>query len=301
LDNRAQAIRAVQVEHVSDSSGQGNSHGFDIGINVNGNNQNNDNGSDDGADDNNGDGESGDHDIDEEAAHLYLHLIVPTSRHTKTQIPIEVTRMTTDYDLFLEIIRVYRRHCGSFHALFMVDSLRPIKYELFNRTDVRTFEPSDPAKTMPDLVTPPQEYIFSYIPVSPHPDPPLLHPAQLTTLFYNPNSSRHFDISGTTYDSQVYSRAPKRKGVLRYTPNLGYPTGYGFEFRNRFNVKFIIKCEVFILFLAFLLGGLYWGFATRDEQRTGTASNIGMFVIAVGQVVYVLILGLTEWLEAWRY
>jgi hypothetical protein len=286
----------------SGSSGQGNLHDFDFGFNANGTQQEDDD-SNDGHDDSNSDdeGDDGD-DVDhEEAAHLFLHLIVPSSLGTKKQIPIKVTGMTTDYDLFLEIIRVYRDHCGSFHALFMVDSLRPTKYELFNRTNVRTFDPSDQAETMPNIVHPPPEYTFSYLPVEPYPDPPLLHPAQLTTLFYDPNSSRHFDFNGTTYDAQVYSRAPKRKGILRYTVNQGYPIGYGFEFKERFNTKFVIKCEIFITLLALLLGGLYWGFATKDEQRTGTAANIGMLVIAVGQVVYMLVLGLTEWLEAWRY
>jgi hypothetical protein len=183
----------------------------------------------------------------------------------------------------------------------MVDSLRPTKYELFNRTNVRTFNPSDPAETMPDIANPPQEYTFSYLPVDPAPNPPLLHPAQLTTLFYDPHSSRHFGTEGTMYDVQVYERAPKRKSILRYTPNLGYPVGYGFEFKERFNIKFIIRCEAFIIFLAFVFGGLYLGFAKGDEQRTGTAVNIGVFVFAFGQVLYTLVLGLTEWLEAWRY
>jgi hypothetical protein len=294
-------------QRVSNLTGRDNLHDFNFGFNANDNEQEDDgsNGGSNGDDnDNNDDGEGGDRpldDGDEEAAHLFLHLIVPSTCGTKEQIPIKVTSIETDYDLLLEIIRVYRNHCGFFRALFMVDSLRPTQYELFNKKNVRTWNPRDLAETMPDIVSPPPEYTFSYLPVDPQPDSPLLHPAQLTALFYNPNSSRHIDITGMTSDEQVYARAPKRKGILRYKPNLGYPKGYGFEFVERFNYKFVIKCELLIILLAFLLGGLYWGFVAQDEQRTGTAMNIGMFVIAVGQVVYVLVLGLTEWLEAWRY
>lgn len=279
----------------NDSSNSGSNDSSDGG-----NNGSEDDINDDGDNDNNDDGEGSD-DGDEEAAHVFLHLIVPSIRGTKEQIPIKVTSIETDYDFFLEVRRAYRNHCGFFRALFMVDSLRPTQYELFNKKNVRTWKPINLAETMPDIVSPPPEYTFSYLPADPQPESPLLHPAQLTALFYNPNSSRHVDITGMISDKQVYARAPKRKGILQYKPNSGYPKGYGFEIVERFNFKFVVKCELLITVLAFLLGSLYWGFAAQDQQRIGTAMNIGMFVIAVGQIVYMLVIGITEWLEAWRY
>jgi hypothetical protein len=39
----------------------------------------------------------------------------------------------------------------------MIDSLRPTNPELFNRINVRTFDPSNPAETMPDITSPLQE------------------------------------------------------------------------------------------------------------------------------------------------
>jgi hypothetical protein len=39
----------------------------------------------------------------------------------------------------------------------MIDSLRPTKSKLFNRMNVRTFDPSNPAETMPDITSPLQE------------------------------------------------------------------------------------------------------------------------------------------------
>jgi hypothetical protein len=39
----------------------------------------------------------------------------------------------------------------------MIDSLRPTKSKLFNRMNVRTFDLSNPAETMPDITSPLQE------------------------------------------------------------------------------------------------------------------------------------------------
>ncbi|KAF2027371.1 hypothetical protein EK21DRAFT_91541 [Setomelanomma holmii] len=241
-------------------------------------------------------------DFDIEVADLYIHVILPDGIFGKKQIPIKVTEFTNDYELFKELNRIYRQDRGRWRALFMVSGLRPTAYELFNRNNVRTFfDPSNLAATMPDLLRPPPEYSFTYHPSDPIPNPPLLHEAQLTRLYHSPTSSIHRDENGEeVFDAQCYERSPKRKGRLTYTPNNGFPTGYAYEFIECFDVKFILTCELFIAFLAFLLAGLYWGIA-KEDQKTGTAFNIAMFIFVVGQFCYGVILALGERLDAWRF
>jgi ammonia channel protein AmtB len=81
---------------------------------------------------------------------------------------------------------------------------------------------------------------------------------------------------------------------------MGFPTGYGFEFVESFNIKFVLTCELFIAFVAFVLAGLYLGLA-REEQRSSTAVNIAMFVFLIGQFLYGVVLALGERWEAWRF
>jgi hypothetical protein len=239
---------------------------------------------------------------DREAAELYLHIILTDGVSGKKQIPVKVTEFTNDYELFQELNRRYRQHRGGWRALFMIRSVRPTKYDLFDRTHVRTyFDPTDLASTMPDLTNRPPEYLFSYRPAHVIPQAPLLHEAQLTRLYHSPRSSIHRNASGDeVYDQQCYERSPKRKGRLIYKPNGGIPSGYAFEFVECFDIKFILTCELLIACLAFVLGGLYWGFA-KDDQKTSTASNIAMFVFVFGQFLYGVILALGEKMEAWRF
>lgn len=251
-----------------DSSDRSNNSGSNSNSGGNSGGSNNNGGGDNSGDSNNNNGQGNEVGLgDEEAAHLYLHLIVPSTRGTKKQIPIKVTSIANDYKLFLEIRRVYRDYRGSFSALFMVDEIRPRRYELFSKGNVRTFDPSDPgetpARTMPDIVNRPSKYTFSWLPAESRPDPPLLHSVQLTELFYDPSLSRILNDDGTTtHDEQVYLRAPKRTGILQYKPNEAYPVGYGFEFKECFNIIFIIRCELFITSVAIVLGWVYWSVAT---------------------------------------
>jgi hypothetical protein len=108
------------------------------------------------------------------------------------------------------------------------------------------------------------------------------------------------DEHGTqVYDRQCYDRSPKRNGRLTYTPNHGFPTRYGFEFKECSNVKFGLSCELFIALLGFIFAAVYWGLA-KEDQKTATAFNIAMFVFLVGQFLYGVVLALGEKFEAWR-
>jgi hypothetical protein len=234
-----------------------------------------------------------------EAAELYLHVILSDSLSGKRQFAVTVTEIMTGHELFTTLNHVYRQHRGAWRAMFMVRGLRPTEFEPFNRTNVRTFfDPKALASTMPDLHNPPVEYVFSYHPVPSMHAAPLLHEAQLTKLYHSPSSSVYFDDAGRhIHDQQCYDRSPKRKGAMIYTPNNGFPTGYGFEFKECFDIKFILICESFVVLLAFVLAALYWALA-REEQRTGTAFNIAMFVFVFGQFLYGVILALGERFEA---
>jgi hypothetical protein len=114
------------------SNGQGLPSGF------NGERVRDDDDEDEEEDD--GDGHEVD-DPDVEAAELYLHIIVTDGLSGKKQIPPKVTHLATDYDLSDALNRAYRRHRGSWRALFMVESLRPTKYMLFNQQRAHLLRP----------------------------------------------------------------------------------------------------------------------------------------------------------------
>ena len=84
---------------------------------------------------------------------------------------------------------------------------------------------------------------------------------------------------------------------MAYVPNNGFPGGYGLEFKESFDFKFLLTCELFIVFIAFLLAVLYW-FLMKDPQKTSTAINIATICFVVGQFLYAVILALAERLEA---
>ncbi|KAI4614770.1 uncharacterized protein J4E87_009365 [Alternaria ethzedia] len=237
---------------------------------------------------------------DIEAAELFLHIIIPAGLANKKQVPLQVTQYETDYDLAYLLNRVYRERRPYWRAIFMVNSVRPVKYELYNKTNVRIIDTGNPVDTMPDIFNRPEEYVFSYWPPMPLPEPPLLHSAQLTSLYWDPGSSVHEESLGTVHERQCFARSPKRKGRLRFMPNKGYPTGFGFEIVEKLNLRFILTCESLIAFIALLLTFLYLGLG-KGEQKWGAAPTIGSFIFAVGQFLFAVIIVVIERCELWAY
>ena len=148
---------------------------------------------------------------------------------------------------------------------------------------------------MPDILNGLNEYVFSYRPPDVVPQLPLLHEEQLTCLYFNPESYVKDDI----YDQQCFERAPKRKFRLEYTGE-GYPEGYGFEFVESFDIKFVLTCELLLVAVAFIFAFVYFGVA-HDPQKTSTAAQIAGLVFLIGQFMYGIMFALNERFEAWRF
>jgi hypothetical protein len=162
------------------------------------------------------------------------------------------------------------------------------------------YDPSRLESTMPDLVSPPAEYSFSYRPPHPTPDPPLLDDDQLFHMFNHPRGQIFNCEDGEVYDQECYNRLPKRRGVLKYSPNRGYPIGFGLEFVEGFNWSFFLHCELFIIFADVVVVVLYCGLI-RSTGRTSTAFSIGSWIFTVGQFLYAVVLGLSEKYMTWRF
>jgi hypothetical protein len=62
-----------------------------------------------------------------EAADLYIHIILLDKGFIKKQVPVRVTSFSTDYDIFIELNRVYRQHRGSWRPLTALKGLRLTK------------------------------------------------------------------------------------------------------------------------------------------------------------------------------
>ncbi|KAF1952509.1 hypothetical protein CC80DRAFT_495307 [Byssothecium circinans] len=153
---------------------------------------------------------------------------------------------------------------------------------------------------MPDLHNRQPEYVFSYQPPEPVPEPPLLFEEELTHTFYHPRSRIWGSSDALVYSQEIYNRLPKRRGRLRCLIKDGFVYGYGVEFVEGFNFKFFIYCELFILLWTFIAVGMYAGIA-RGKEKSGVALAIGAFVFGFGQFLYTVVLGLAEKWEAWRY
>ncbi|KAI4944343.1 hypothetical protein J4E86_009401 [Alternaria arbusti] len=302
------------------NAGEGFVHGVDFsfrsldngeGGENNGDNNGNGGGTDEGDSNSNGSGDgngngNGLYTIDPqepdlEAGHLYLHIIMGAGKSGKKQVAVEVTGIDNDYDLFSQLREAYRKRRPWSYPMLMVKSISPAQFRLFNHVDVGTVDHDDAAKTMPDIHNPPSEYEFSYLPREPVPEPPLLRPEQLLSLFYNPAKSIHMSPHGPVeYETQCYMRSPKRRGALVFTNNNGFPTGFGFEIEEELDKKFILACELLIIVVSILTAVLYIGLM-KGDQKFGSAATIGGYIFVLLNFLYLCIIAATEKYRLWAY
>jgi hypothetical protein len=147
---------------------------------------------------------------------------------------------------------------------------------------------------MPDLDNP--NYFYSYAPAHPPPEHPIIDSAILRHMFYHPSGSIYSGVA----DCECRNRLPKRKNPLTYIPNQGHPVGWGIEFMEGFNWKFMGYAQLLIFFVTVAFSVL-WAVFARDNDRFSTAMTIGQWLFGAGQVGYGLVLMLSEMVNFWRY
>jgi hypothetical protein len=141
------------------------------------------------------------------------------------------------------------------------------------------------------------DYRFSFRPISPPPDLPLLSDDELRHMFDHPAGSIYHD---GVYDSECRNRLPKRRWPLQYFPNQGYPIGWGIEFIEGFNWSLLFYSEVFIFFVTISFTVL-WSVFARANDKVPTAFTIGQWMFGVGQVLYIVYVVVSEALMFWKY
>ena len=140
------------------------------------------------------------------------------------------------------------------------------------------------------------DYAYSYTPEDEGWEPPLIADDVLWHFFCHPSGS----INDGVYDVECRNRFPKRVSPLSYHPNKGYPVGWGLEFVEKFNWKLFYHCESLIVVVAIIVPLIY-GICSSDGDKVSTAFTIGQWLFGAGQILYMVMLALSETLCFWRY
>ncbi|KAF8858800.1 hypothetical protein BDZ45DRAFT_386796 [Acephala macrosclerotiorum] len=225
----------------------------------------------------------------------WLHIVVLDKKFGKKQVPINIAKYKTDYEVFVKLNSEWRKHRGRWRALTCLKDIRLTKYRLFNKQNVCIIhDPQRPCLTMPDLDNP--VYYYSYTPAHLLPEHPIIDSAILRHMFYHPSGSVYSGVA----DRECRNRLPKRKTPLIYIPNQGHPVGWGIEFVEGFNWKFMGYGQ-FLIFFTTILFSLLWSVFARESDKFSTAMTIGQWLFGAGQVGNALVLMLSEMVNFWRY
>ena len=65
-----------------------------------------------------------------DTARRYLHLIMVDKKYGKKQVPLDITELRSDYEVFERLNEVYREHRGKWRALTKLQKLRLTKVRL---------------------------------------------------------------------------------------------------------------------------------------------------------------------------
>jgi len=139
-------------------------------------------------------------------------------------------------------------------------------------------------------------YDYSYMPVHLPPEHPIIDSAILRHMFYHPAGS----VFGGVADWECRNRLPKRNKPLTYLPNQGHPVGWGIEFVEGFNWKFMSYAQIFIIVVTIVFS-ILWAVLARSEDKVSTALTIGQWIFGAGQVSYGVVVMLSEMVNFWRY
>ncbi len=147
---------------------------------------------------------------------------------------------------------------------------------------------------MPDVEN--TDYMYSYAPEDAGWEPPIIGDDTLWHFFCHPRSS----ITDGVHDIECRNRLPKRLSALKYSPNEGYPVGWGIEFVEGFNWRLFYQCESLIIVVAVVVT-LVYRFCSSDASKVSTAFTVGSWLFSAGQLFYVIMLALSEAFSFWRY
>ena len=140
------------------------------------------------------------------------------------------------------------------------------------------------------------DFVYGCLPPEDKHIKPLLAEDVLWHFFCHPRGSIH----GNVYDQECRNRLPKRIRPLQFFSNKGYPTGWGVEIVEGYNWKLFYYCESLITAVAVCFPCVWIICATSDD-RISAAFSIGQWTFGAGQVLSLLMLGLSEMLAFWRY
>ena len=124
----------------------------------------------------------------------------------------------------------------------------------------------------------------------------ILHDSILWHFFCHPKAAINRGIGS----HECRNRLPKRLSPLIYEPDNGYPIGYGIEFVEGFNWQFCFLCESFVGFIAIGFP-ILWMLCSKRMDRVSTALAAGQWIFGAGQVLYLIVVALSEALCIWGY
>ena len=231
----------------------------------------------------------------------------------KKQVVLDITLLHTDFELFAKLNEIYREHRGAWRALTVAKNLRLCKvslqcrtrydsclayiqqYRLFTPEKVDTlFDIHDLTTTMPHEDD--EDFVYGCLPPQDKNLTPLLADDILWHFFCHPRGSIHSNVC----DYECRNRLPKRTRPLHFCSNEGYPTGWGVEIVEGYNWRLFYHCESLIAVIALIFPCL-WIVCAGTDDRVPTAFTIGQWMFGAGQVLSLLMLGLSEMLAVWRY
>ena len=150
-----------------------------------------------------------------------------------------------------------------------------------------------------------KDYIWGHEPADENPPAPLIGDDVLRHLWYhckgsiNSSRNRSNEDSGEQLSVECRNRLPKRTTSLQL-PAQGWPVGYGVELVEGLDWMLICYCESLIGLVSIIFPFL-WATLTAGDDKLVVAFTIGTWIFGAGQVLYVIVLVLSEVLCFWRY